>query len=89
MNFVRTPQDDKFRIEVRLLELSSGEPHPHACHAALFIMDSPWSQLEVAVEIVGDNLALVITYPSNEDRPADHLYIYEWKTGAVKMVSAR
>lgn len=89
MDFFRTPQDDKFRIEVRLLELSSGEPHPHACHPALFVMDSPWLQLEVAVEIIGDNLALVVTYPSNEYRPTDHLFIYKWRTGTVKMVSLR
>ncbi|KAF9459891.1 hypothetical protein BDZ94DRAFT_985969 [Collybia nuda] len=80
-----TPEGDTFKIEIKLLEVSSGEPHPCAQYPEFPVTDSPGLLPEVSVEVVGDNLALVVTNRQHEDRPEDHFYIYEWKTGKLKM----
>jgi hypothetical protein len=66
-----------------LLQFSTGEYHPLAQHSRIFVQDSSLRRPAIAMEIVGDNLALVV---NNGGRINDKLYIFDWKTGHRKLV---
>lgn len=70
-----------------LLKFSTGEPHPSARHSRLFVANSEWARPAINMEISGDNLALIVTHFLPNHLPQDRFYVYEWKTGVLKMVS--
>ncbi|KAF8054232.1 hypothetical protein FPV67DRAFT_1132241 [Lyophyllum atratum] len=73
-------------IEVLLLEFSTGKPHPLARIPVLSVVETHWPRPAIGIEIVGDHLALVLTYYVNhEHAPRDRFYIFDWKTGTLKM----
>jgi hypothetical protein len=74
-----------FDIELQLLEFSTGNPHPHAHEHRIFVMNTEWQKPSVGIEIVGDNLVLILSQ-TNGWRPDNYIFIYEWKTGALKVV---
>ncbi|KAG6887262.1 hypothetical protein C0992_013100 [Termitomyces sp. T32_za158] len=72
-------------IEIILVELSTGKPHPLAKHPILFISETRASKPSILLEIVGDYLVLVMVHKLRESSRPDVLQVYEWKTGALKM----
>ncbi len=49
-------------------------------------MNTKWERPAVGIEIVGDNLVLILAYYDNPHKPDDQVFVYEWKTGRMKMV---
>jgi hypothetical protein len=49
-------------------------------------MPPEWNRPAVGIEIVGNNLVLIITYGVSRRPPDDHMFIYDWKSGVLKMV---
>ncbi|KAJ7701780.1 hypothetical protein B0H17DRAFT_976205 [Mycena rosella] len=64
---------------------SSHQPHPRA--RAIQVRTSTWGHPSVIVEIVGDYMVFVESYRyrilEEEPRPADHVYVYDWRTGRI------
>ncbi|RDB20399.1 hypothetical protein Hypma_012541 [Hypsizygus marmoreus] len=81
-----TPQQDCDKIEIQLLQFSSGQPHPLAHTPKIHVADSSWGpRPAIGIEIVGDHLALITNYFLNAMQPDDDFYVYEWKTGTLKL----
>jgi hypothetical protein len=68
-------------------QLTTGTAHPDAAQHRLVVHRSEvMSRPAIGIEIVGDNLVLILSDYRNRHQPDDRLYIYEWKTGKLKMV---
>lgn len=68
-------------------QLTTGSEHPDAAQHRLVVHRSEvMSRPAIGIEIVGDNLVLILSDYVNRNQPDDRLYIYEWKTGKLKMV---
>ena len=74
-----------YDIGVQFLEFSTGNPHPHACEHRIFVMNTEWEKPSLGIEIVGDNLVLILSH-MNGWRPDNRIFIYQWKTGLLKVV---
>ncbi|PPQ97316.1 hypothetical protein CVT26_006634 [Gymnopilus dilepis] len=72
-----------YRIELQLLQFSTGLPHPDAQEKTIHVMNAQWEKPAVGIETVGDNLVLILTF-STQQRPEDRVFIYEWKTNTLK-----
>ncbi|KAG5641544.1 hypothetical protein DXG03_004803, partial [Asterophora parasitica] len=77
-------QPDIYIYEIHFRQFSTGEPHPLAQQPVLFIQQSGTARPSMGIEIVGDHLALVITWFS-EPNVSDQLYVFDWRTGALKL----
>lgn len=75
-------------IDVLLLNFSTGGSHSLAACPVLHIHDVEVTRgrPRISVEIVGQNLALVLVYRSDEADDMDTLHLYNWKSGKPKMV---
>jgi hypothetical protein len=51
------------------------------------VQTSSWGSPHIILEIVGDHLVFVVGYALVEGdvQPDDHVYVYEWKTGKLKL----
>lgn len=69
---------------------STGAPHPRAQFPVLDIPFSTDKNPSLALEVVGDHLALITMYDRAQihGETPDHFYIYEWISGALKLVSS-
>jgi len=76
-------------LEIRLLSFSTGQPHPLAEQPIIFIISKylPFDHYNDVIEIVGDFLALLITFrrPGNEHK--DMFFLVDWKKGEAHCVS--
>ncbi|KAF9449346.1 hypothetical protein P691DRAFT_728064 [Macrolepiota fuliginosa MF-IS2] len=72
-------------IQVHLDQLSTGKPHPDAQRAISFETGEELGEPWAGVECVGDNLVLVLWDGIGIHAPDDQVYVYEWKTGELKM----
>ncbi|KAJ7108338.1 hypothetical protein C8R44DRAFT_857810 [Mycena epipterygia] len=74
-------------VDVVLLKFSTGEPHPLAKHPTLHIHDASIIRGKpgIAIEIVGQNLALSLVYWGDDERDLDIFHLYNWKLGSQKM----
>ncbi|KAJ7875446.1 hypothetical protein B0H13DRAFT_1009175 [Mycena leptocephala] len=74
-------------IDVLLLNFSTGGSHSLAACPVLHIHDVEVTRgrPRISVEIVGQNLALVLVYRSDEADDMDTLHLYNWKSGKPKM----
>ena len=77
-------------LEIRLLSFSTGQPHPLAEEPIIFITKESvhLGLCEVRIEIVGDFLALRITYPWSQSENEDDFFLVRWKKGEMHRVSA-
>ncbi|KAG5635377.1 hypothetical protein H0H81_011468 [Sphagnurus paluster] len=79
-------QADKNILEIQLLKFSTGTPHPHACIPVLSVRELAENHLSVSIEIAGPYLALNVNCCSSTSPKArDYLYVFDWKTGDLKM----
>ncbi|KAF8625449.1 hypothetical protein AX17_006850 [Amanita inopinata Kibby_2008] len=74
--------DPRSALDLVFLKFSTGEYHPLAEQHRIHVCKSASSQPSVALEIVGDNIALVLTSRGGE---MDILFIFNWKTGKKKL----
>jgi hypothetical protein len=76
-------------LEMRLLSFSTGQPHPHAEKPIIFITTKSvlLGHCNVLTEIVGDFLALLITFPWAQNEHEDMFFIVRWKKGDTHCVS--
>jgi len=76
-------------LEIRLLSFSTGQPHPLAEQPVLFITKKSLllGHCNVLIEIVGDFLALLITFPWARNENEDMFFLVRWKKGETHCVS--
>ena len=83
------PSDRNMILEIRLLRFSTGQPHPLAEQPIIFITTTtvyPGDPI-VNIEIVGDFLALLITFDEEHDENEDTFFLVHWKKGETYHVS--
>ncbi|KAJ7481665.1 hypothetical protein FB451DRAFT_1236783 [Mycena latifolia] len=77
-------------INLELQTMSTGLPHPQA-QGTIEVRTSSWGRPNVILEVVGDYLVFVEWYrlsrigEQREMLPDDHVYVYEWRTGKLRM----
>lgn len=75
---------DRFNIcdfTLRLLSLSSGEPHPSAINGSISIgFETPAPRFVHQIQISGDFVAFLV---GRSPVASDHLLIYNWKSGSL------
>jgi len=80
-------------LEMRLLRFSTGQPHPLAEQPIIFITTKTvfLGDTTVNIEIVGDFLALLITFDEEEDENESEnevmFFLVRWKKGETYHVS--
>ena len=76
-------------LEIRLLSFSTGQPHPLAEQPIIFIPLKylPFDHCNDVIEIVGDFLALLITFRRARDEHEDKFFLVDWKKGEAHCVS--
>jgi len=76
-------------LEIRLLSFSTSQPHPLAEQPIIFITSKSLllGHCNVLIEIVGDFLALLITFPWARDEHEDMFFLMRWKKGEAHCVS--
>ncbi|KAH9059215.1 hypothetical protein EDB87DRAFT_1737680, partial [Lactarius vividus] len=77
------PIDRHHTLEIRLLSFSTGLPHPLAEEPIIFIASISLipGDCNVLIEIVGEYLALLITFPWAQDANEDMFFLLRWKKG--------
>ena len=75
-------------LELRLLSVSTGQPHPLAEQPVIFIDKKilPLDRQSAEIEVVGDFLILLITY-FERSMNKDTFFFVHWKTGQTHCVS--
>ena len=82
------PSDRQVTLEIRLLSFSTGEPHPLAEQPIIFIAAKRrHGQGIVVIEIVGDILAILITFIALQHETEDMLFLVRWKKGETYSMS--
>ena len=83
------PIDRHHTLEIRLLSFSTGQPHPLAEEPTIFIASISLilGHCNVLIEIVGDFLALLVTFPLVRDASVDMFFLLRWKKGEAHCVS--
>jgi hypothetical protein len=81
--------DSHLTLEIRLLSFATGQPHPLAEKPVIFIARKsfPFGQCHVMIEIVGEFLVLLITFPWARSEYQDMFFLVHWKKGDVHCVS--
>jgi len=79
---VHRPSERNTTLELRLLNFSTGQPHPLAQQPVIFIDKKvlPLERRSFQIEIVGDFLILLITF-SELSRNEDIFFLVRWKSG--------
>jgi hypothetical protein len=78
-------------LDILLVDFRTGESHPQARNPVIVIGTLPEGGKNpiINIEIVGENLALAVYIPGEDDRD-DHsrnlLYVFDWKLGLRKLV---
>jgi len=80
-----TIQTGLLDIEMKLLEYSTGRPHPKAKNSTIFITTSS-TRPALLCEIVGENLVLILKFKLGV-RPEDRIFIWNWCANVLKTVS--
>ena len=71
-----------------MLNFSSNQPHPLAEQPIIFITSmSLVGYYKVRIEIVGEYLALLITFSLVQDAKVDMFFLVRWKKGVAHFVS--
>jgi len=83
---VTSPQT-MYEIRMQLHSVSTGLFHPQAEQPIISVVVTPWQRPAIGIEIVGDNLVLILTHYGHPAIPDDQVFVYQWKTGNLKMVS--
>ena len=76
-------------LEIRLSSFSTGQSHPLAEQPIIFITSKylPFDHYNDVIEIVGDFLALLITFPQAPGEHEDMFFLVHWKKGEAHHVS--
>ncbi|KAL0948596.1 hypothetical protein HGRIS_011154 [Hohenbuehelia grisea] len=82
-----------YSVDVTLVHVSSRAPHIEAQQPTFHVckLARRAGRLAIAIEIVGDHLALAISFPFTSAAVAlqldvfDRFYVFEWRTGAMKL----
>ncbi|KAF8880290.1 hypothetical protein BD779DRAFT_1675988 [Infundibulicybe gibba] len=76
-------ENPRFRLQLSLLSFRTRKPHPLAEKPNILIGNISQVKPSIFIEIVGDHLALVMTYTFNASRLPDRFYLWNWKTGTM------
>ncbi|KAG6827573.1 hypothetical protein H0H92_011266 [Tricholoma furcatifolium] len=72
-------------MQIRLIQFSTGKPHPLAQEPVLTVEESARTMPSAVIGVVGDHLVAILAKNSRDISVHDRLYILEWKTGIVKL----
>jgi hypothetical protein len=77
--------DRNMILEIQLLRFSTGQPHPLTKQPTIFITTKAVfiGYTIVNIEIVGDFLALLITFNEGQDENEDMFFLVHWKKGEM------
>ncbi|EKM77109.1 hypothetical protein AGABI1DRAFT_77888 [Agaricus bisporus var. burnettii JB137-S8] len=78
-------QRNLFDIRLHLYKVSTALPHPEAQRPVISVTQVEWDRPALGIEIVGNNLVLILAYSDNNHKPDDRMFIYDWKSGVLKM----
>ena len=72
-----------------MFSFSTGQPHPLAEQPVIFIASISLilGHCNVLIKIVGEYLALLITFPLVRDASVDMFFLVRWKKGEAHCVS--
>ncbi|TFK41206.1 hypothetical protein BDQ12DRAFT_679076 [Crucibulum laeve] len=84
-----TASPPSHNIELEFREFSTGQWHSLAQKPRLLVTNSRWERPAIGIEIVGEYLVLIITHSNNPWRPDSQFFVYEWKTGTLKLKLSR
>ncbi|TFY76209.1 hypothetical protein EWM64_g7803, partial [Hericium alpestre] len=75
-------------LELRLLSLSTGQAHPQASQPIVFLAQrsSHFGRCSVLIEIVGDYLVLLLSFPWMRAGTGDAFYLVNWKKGRCHLM---
>ena len=80
--------DRDMTLEIRLLSFSTGQLHPVAEQPIIFITKSLLlGRCNALISIVGELLALLITFPWVRNESEDMFFLMRWKKGEIHCVS--
>jgi hypothetical protein len=86
---VYRPYERNRILELQLLSFSTGQPHPLAEQPVIFIdernLSAPLNTQSTKIEIVGDFLVLLISFPE-WSMNQDMFLLVRWKTGVTHCV---
>ncbi|KAI9431717.1 hypothetical protein H4582DRAFT_2003725 [Lactarius indigo] len=82
------PIDRYHTLEIRLFSFSTGQPHPLAEQPIIFIASISLilGDCGVLIDIVGEYLALLITFPWERGASEDMFFLLRWKKGEAHYV---
>ena len=83
------PSDRYMALEIRLLSFSTGQPHPLVEQPIVFIATKSLflGHCSAVIEIVGDFLALLVTFPEAQYEGEDMFFLVRWKKGEAHLMS--
>ncbi|OBZ68672.1 hypothetical protein A0H81_11045 [Grifola frondosa] len=77
-------------VNLHLIQISKGTPHPLASEAVLRITEAPIAVIHhcfISIEIIGDTLGIILTFISADFHERTEVYFYDWKSG--KKIASR
>jgi hypothetical protein len=83
------PAGRHLTLEIRLCSFATGQPHPLAEQPIIFIARKMLTvgHCNVLIEIVGDFLVLLVTFPWARGENEDMFFLVRWKKGEAHCVS--
>ncbi|KAJ7593942.1 hypothetical protein C8J56DRAFT_424438 [Mycena floridula] len=77
-------KEEWFDLELSLWKLSTGQHHPEAQTPNLHLKTYQGEHPLASMEICGKHLVLVVSHLPGHDN-LDHVYVYDWRTGELKV----
>jgi len=76
-------------LQLRLLSVSTGQPHPLAEQPVIFIATKslPLGDPNVLIDLVGDFVVLLVTFLEEWNENEDMFFLVSWKKGEAHCVS--
>ncbi|THU97889.1 hypothetical protein K435DRAFT_857221 [Dendrothele bispora CBS 962.96] len=82
--FVHTPDDPNTTLQIRWVQLSTGEPHPLSGPPMTFVEDAPFECIGIGMEIVGDLTCLVLHDARPDFLDRDRVLLIDWKKSIIR-----
>ncbi|KAJ7099723.1 hypothetical protein C8R44DRAFT_810237 [Mycena epipterygia] len=81
-----SPRGREGLVNLEFRSMSTHLPHPQA-RGPIEVYKSDYGLPNITLETVGEHAVLAVMYPhaGRDTGPEDHVYVYEWKTGKLKM----
>lgn len=75
------------KLEVHLLSLSTGSPHPSAVQSVINLEHSWGNGITYQSAVCGSGLAIMAVVQCHNSEQGSELWVLEWETGSLRLVS--